>query len=180
LVSAKEAKEADTMAFLDKLGDLARNIGDKTSETIETTKINNRIGSERTAIAECMRRIGEIYYRKHQEGDSGDPAAAELLATIDGHNRAIADAQTEIERIKAKAAAPTPAAAPAPSAAGAACPSCGAANPAGTKFCQECGAKTDAPTPAETTCPICGAPVPAANKFCGGCGHRLGANSGSR
>jgi membrane protease subunit (stomatin/prohibitin family) len=192
------------MAFLDKLGDLARNIGDKTSETIETTKINNRIGSEKTAIAECMRRLGEIYYRRHQEGDSGDPAAAEILATIDAHNKAIADAQAEIERIKAKAAAQAaPPAPPANATAGAVCPSCGKANPAATKFCQECGAKIEAPPPAASAnieapapapapsadikapaavpapsadgavCPSCGKANPAATKFCQECGAKI-------
>ncbi|HEU0236424.1 MAG TPA: adenylate/guanylate cyclase domain-containing protein [Candidatus Limnocylindrales bacterium] len=47
------------------------------------------------------------------------------------------------------------------------CGSCGAANPAGAKFCLECG------TPVSTACPRCGtAAVPGA-KFCGECGERL-------
>jgi hypothetical protein len=167
------------MAFLDKLGDLARNIGDKTSEAIETAKINSRIGAEKTAIAECMRRIGEIYYRKHQEGDSCDPAATELLVAIDGHNRAIADAQAEIERIKTKSA---PGAAPPAQPAGAdcaVCQSCGRANPAGMKFCQECGAKIEAPPPPPApsvdgiVCPSCGRTNPAGMKFCQGCGAKI-------
>ena len=40
------------MAFLDKLGDIARNIGDKTTDAIETTKLNSKINGERAAIAE--------------------------------------------------------------------------------------------------------------------------------
>jgi len=53
------------MAFLDKIGNVAKNIGDKASETIETTKMNSKINSEKTAIAECLRQIGEIYYQKY-------------------------------------------------------------------------------------------------------------------
>jgi class 3 adenylate cyclase/tetratricopeptide (TPR) repeat protein len=44
------------------------------------------------------------------------------------------------------------------------CPSCGAANPAGHKFCGECGARLVA------TCPTCGTTLVAGVKFCGECG----------
>jgi class 3 adenylate cyclase/tetratricopeptide (TPR) repeat protein len=47
------------------------------------------------------------------------------------------------------------------------CRSCGVENPAGAKFCVECGA------PQSTACPGCGAPVMAGQKFCAECGHRL-------
>jgi class 3 adenylate cyclase/tetratricopeptide (TPR) repeat protein len=49
------------------------------------------------------------------------------------------------------------------------CRSCGAANPAGAKFCVECGA------PQSSVCPACGAPASAGQKFCAQCGQRLGA-----
>jgi uncharacterized small protein (DUF1192 family)/ribosomal protein L40E len=144
----KERKK--NMAFFDKLGDLARNIGDKTSEAIETTKLNSKINGEKAAISDCMRQIGEIYYKKHTSGDLGDPATAELMSAVDGHNQTIADLQTEIERIKAEAAALNQQAVPAdisvsPVQKGLICPSCGAANPAGTKFCGECGHRFELP-----------------------------------
>jgi len=44
------------------------------------------------------------------------------------------------------------------------CPVCGAANPAGQKFCGECG------SPLVSGCPACGAPIPPGQKFCGECG----------
>jgi len=44
------------------------------------------------------------------------------------------------------------------------CPACGAANPAGQKFCGECG------LPLASGCPACGAPIPPGQKFCGECG----------
>ena len=47
------------------------------------------------------------------------------------------------------------------------CPSCGNANPAGKKFCGECGA----PLPAR--CAACGAENPQRAKFCGDCGAAL-------
>jgi hypothetical protein len=170
------------MAFLDKLGGIAKSIGDKTSDTIEISKLNSKISSEKTAIAECMKQIGEFYYAKHQTGEPDDPGAAELFAAIDGHNKVIAETQAEIARIQAENAAqaaqsaqPVPAAAPA-AVEGIACPSCGAANTPGTKFCCECGAKIEIPAPAlpETrNCPGCGAQVDLAKKFCGECGHKF-------
>jgi len=55
------------------------------------------------------------------------------------------------------------------------CSSCGAANAAAAKFCNECGARLGA-------CPTCGASNPAAARFCSECGTRLaelGATDGS-
>lgn len=51
------------------------------------------------------------------------------------------------------------------------CQSCGAKNPATTKFCGNCGASL-AP-PAKVVCPSCKAENPATMKFCGNCGTAL-------
>ncbi len=142
------------MAFFDKLGDLARNIGDKATDAIETTKLNSKINAEKTAIAENMRQIGEYYYKKHQNGEPDDASVAGLYAAIDGHNKTIADIQAEIVRIETdgkvqeQAAPVAPAATTDPTdataAAGTSCPSCGNTNPPGTRFCGECGNKLEA------------------------------------
>src|SRR5437667_1360604 len=47
------------------------------------------------------------------------------------------------------------------------CPQCRHANPAGTKFCGECGTRL------QSLCPACQAPNPPTNKFCSECGQRL-------
>ncbi len=49
------------------------------------------------------------------------------------------------------------------------CGACGTENPAGRKFCRECGA------PLALACPACGTPNPPDDKFCGECGAALGA-----
>jgi class 3 adenylate cyclase len=49
------------------------------------------------------------------------------------------------------------------------CAKCGHGNPAGTKFCGECGGRL------ATACVTCGAPNPPGNKFCGECGASLAA-----
>jgi membrane protease subunit (stomatin/prohibitin family) len=165
------------MAFLNKLGDIARNIGDKATDTIEITKLNSKINGEKTAIADCIKQIGEYYYQKHQAGGPDDSEVAELCAAIDGHNQTIADTQAEIARIKAEnvAQAQTSASPAEPAAAAAAevtCAACGKLNTPGTKFCCECGGKLETPT-APAFCPGCGVPVPAGARFCGECGHRF-------
>lgn len=50
------------------------------------------------------------------------------------------------------------------------CPACGAANEAGSKFCDQCGGPIDQPI----TCPDCGAENEAGSKFCDQCGAALG------
>ncbi|HST51237.1 MAG TPA: SPFH domain-containing protein [Pyrinomonadaceae bacterium] len=53
------------------------------------------------------------------------------------------------------------------------CPKCGTPNPAGAKFCQNCGANTQAQQAATQTCPNCQGQVHAGAKFCNNCGHSL-------
>ena len=48
------------------------------------------------------------------------------------------------------------------------CPSCGKVNPPNAKFCLECGTRLVAPT-----CPNCGAPLPEGTKFCPNCGTQI-------
>ena len=47
------------------------------------------------------------------------------------------------------------------------CPNCGASNPAGKKFCSQCGTKLS------LACPNCGAPLEGNERFCGECGTPL-------
>jgi class 3 adenylate cyclase len=47
------------------------------------------------------------------------------------------------------------------------CPSCGYENPAGARFCNNCG------TTLESLCPRCGKPNPPGSRFCNGCGGPL-------
>src|SRR4051794_19140016 len=54
------------------------------------------------------------------------------------------------------------------------CPSCGTENPAGKRFCKECG------TPLVAACPSCGAALVGDEKFCGECGAPVtGARTGA-
>ena len=54
------------------------------------------------------------------------------------------------------------------------CAKCGHGNPAGTKFCGECGTRL------VVACAACGSENQPGNKFCGACGAQLGAGVGAR
>ena len=90
------------MAFFDKLNQVAKNIGDKASDTVETTKLNSKIKSERQAAAELLEKIGEYYYNLYAAGGEVAPEVLELCQTAKGHYDNIQNAQNEIERIKAE------------------------------------------------------------------------------
>jgi len=153
------------MAILNKIGNVAKNIGDKAGGVVETTKLNSKISAEKNLIEGVYKKIGEYYYLKHQSGEKLPKEAAALCAEIDGHNSAINDAKAEIERIKAETASP------AASAATVSCSACGSKNAAGRKFCQECGAKLEAkPQASARRVCACGAEVPPGRKFCSECG----------
>jgi membrane protease subunit (stomatin/prohibitin family) len=55
------------------------------------------------------------------------------------------------------------------------CPKCGTANPAGAKFCANCGGQMQAPQAATVPCPNCKEPVREGSKFCANCGTSLAA-----
>lgn len=133
------------MAFFDKLGDLAKNIGDKTTDAIETGKLNSKIGSETAAAAAQLQKVGEFYYAKFAAGEQVSPEALEFCQAAAAHYAAAEKAQAEIDRIRAEndaAERPLPLwRLPPRSAAGPACTSCGAVNAPGTRFCGSCGAK---------------------------------------
>ncbi len=54
-----------------------------------------------------------------------------------------------------------------------ACAKCGTQNPAGAKFCSNCGATQQTPQGASVECPTCHSQVQAGSKFCATCGTSL-------
>lgn len=61
------------MAFFDKINSIAKNVGDKTGDAIEMAKINARIASERSAMNDIYRQLGEAYYAHRINGGEGEP-----------------------------------------------------------------------------------------------------------
>ncbi len=159
------------MAFFDKLNDFAKNVGEKAGDAIEITKLNNKINTEKAAIAEEYRKIGEYYYTKHTEGNSVDSEVDELIVSIDAHKNLIMETETQIRVMKEEAPVPHVASTMVGSIN---CPACGKQNNPGTKFCCECGGKLETPLqPQARICPSCKAVVGEGINFCCECGTRI-------
>lgn len=161
------------MAFFDKINELAKNVGDKTKEAMEISKLTTKIRTEKTAIDAAYKKLGAYFYEKHTAGEVMDETAEEILAAIDASNAAIAELEAEIAKIKEEkeAAAKAP---EQPVTSGITCPNCGTQNSPDTKFCGNCGAKVEVPAPPSgNACPNCGIQNPEGTKFCGGCGNKM-------
>ena len=90
------------MAFFDKLNELTNTVKDKTSNVIETGKLNAKINSEKSAVGDLLKRIGDVYYKKHAAGEPTDAEIADLLAYIDTYNAAINEVEAQIKTLKDK------------------------------------------------------------------------------
>lgn len=172
------------MAFFDKLETFAKNIGDKTSDVIETGKLNSKINQEKNLAAEQWKKIGEYYYNLYINGGEMIPEILEFCEAAKTHLAAAEEARAAIEKIKeeneAQAKAQTAAATAVPQAptqteGQLTCSECGAQIPAGRKFCSACGAKVviPEPTPVSNVCPNCNASVADGMKFCSACGTKI-------
>lgn len=166
------------MAFFDKLETLAKNIGDITSEAIETGKLNSKISQEKNLAAEQWKKIGEYYYNLYISGGEAALEILEYCEAAKAHLAAAEEARAAIEKTKeeneARAQAAAAAAVPQTPAAETVCPNCGAAVADGKKFCSECGAKIEVPVPAGPKyCTGCGAVIAEGRKFCSECGTKV-------
>lgn len=150
------------MAFFNKLNDLAKNIGDRTNDAIETGKLTAKIHTERNAASEDLKKIGEHYYHIFAAGGEVPEELAEIFQSAKAHFEAAESAQLEIDRIKAEnaaeknaskeaedglgVAAAVAAAAPEPEPAVPVkrfCSNCGTEAAGDTRFCSECGTKLE-------------------------------------
>jgi len=161
------------MAFFDKLNDLAKNVGDKTKEAMEISKLNAKIRTEKAAIEASYKKLGVLFYEKHAAGEIFDEAAEEIFAAMDASNTAITELEAEIAKIKAEKEAGKAPAQGTPE--GVPCPVCGKLNTPGAKFCGGCGNSTEPKAPVQDgiACPNCGTQNPEGTKFCGSCGTKL-------
>ena len=132
------------MAFFDKLNQVAKNLGDKTSDVIETTRLNGKLASEKLAANEELLKIGQFYYDRYLMGQ----AEADIIGYCEAakaHLDTADQIQADIDRLSApsqnvqatyqQSSQPAYQAQPQ----GIFCTNCGASLPAGTRFCNSCG-----------------------------------------
>lgn len=166
------------MAFFDKISEMAKNVGDKTGDMIEVTKLNSQISDAEKRIVDQKKAIGEYCWTQYIANVQLDPEVAKMCAAIKEDEALIAKTHAEIRSIKAdKAAAPVVV-----EAGLLRCQDCGTPNPEGTKFCQNCGVELELPAPAApvevATCPACGTQNPVGTRFCQECGVDMTAPAG--
>ena len=122
-------------------------------------------------------RLGRQVYEA-DGGESHPEAKAELDLLVanrraaEGRLQAARDEKAARERAEAEERARREAEEQAHS-----CPCCGAYNPEGTNFCQECGARLSQPAQPVAApkrfCPNCGAEAVPGQRFCSGCGAKM-------
>jgi len=83
------------MAFFEKLNAITKNVGDKTNDMIETTKLNGKITKEKASIEEKKLRLGGLYWEKFAAGAQLDADAAEICGEIKASFDAIAGFEAE-------------------------------------------------------------------------------------
>jgi len=129
------------MSIFDKVNKMAKNVTEKASEAMETTRLNAKVGEENRNIMEYQKKIGEIIWNKFESGEVLSPELADVCENIKNSKDVIAGIMIEIQKLKdeempveenVKAAAEVN---------GVICPACGVVNTEETKFCGECGAK---------------------------------------
>lgn len=133
-----------------------------------------KIFNAQTEMKEFSEREGKIYARLGRqvyETDGGENYP-EIRAELDYSQPTSRRRKAALERAEAEERARREAEEQEHS-----CPNCGAYNPEGTNFCQECGTRLTQPVQqapaAKRFCPNCGTEVIAGHRFCSGCGTKM-------
>jgi DNA-directed RNA polymerase subunit RPC12/RpoP len=150
-----------------KVGNFAQTAAKKSSELVETTKINYNINSEEDKIKDLFCEIGKSLYAKFSENQIQGGDYAEQFAAIAQHEANIKNLREKIYEIKNIVV----------------CPSCGSEVERTNTFCNKCGAKiqvvqTEAPPKAanqetEKKCPNCSEKIDDNTVFCSNCGTKV-------
>lgn len=129
------------MTIFDKLNQVAKDLSGKTSDAIEAAKLSARVGSERSAAGEDLKKIGRYYYDLYIQTGEAAEEVADLCASAKAHFDAADNAKAEVARIKASFELER--------VSGTVCPNCGSNIAAGANFCPSCGIRLDAKEPLE-------------------------------
>ncbi len=102
-------------SFGDKAVEVGKNIGDKASDAVEIAKLNSKISTAKNAANAELLKMGQYFYEQFAAGKAVDPAVQEFCQKAKEQYGIIAQAQADIERVKAeKGGAPAAAAQDAP------------------------------------------------------------------
>lgn len=128
------------MSVLEKINAIAKNVSEKATDAIETTKYNNKITEENRNIVDYKREIGENIWKKFELGEDVPVEVKDLCENIESSKMIIDESLMEIQKIKDEQGT-TGEETPAKELAKIMCPACGSENAGGTRICGKCGAK---------------------------------------
>ena len=83
------------MAFLDKVGKLAKAAAEKTGDAVEVGKLTVKIRSEKGKIEDCMQSIGAYYYDQYKNGAELPAEVAAFCSEISEREATIAALEEE-------------------------------------------------------------------------------------
>ncbi len=89
------------MAFLDKLGEIAKSAAEKANDGLEINRINGDISVQEGNITAYQRALGLYYWEKFLAGEILEQEPMEICEKIVMAQQNIASYQTEIAKIKA-------------------------------------------------------------------------------
>lgn len=88
------------MAFKDKFNSVVKTVGDKTSETIEVTKLKTKISKEKSSIRDNYEKIGEYFYKQYRDNGYTNDELTDMFRQIDESRSKIKDYDKEIKHVK--------------------------------------------------------------------------------
>lgn len=127
------------MSIMEKVNAMAKNVSEKATDAMETTRLNTKISEENKKIFDLHKVIGGVIWNKFEMGEEVPYEVKEFCERIKESQEIIEESTMEIQKIKEdqgdeveKSQVEVPKIL---------CPACGLENNEGTKFCGECGAK---------------------------------------
>lgn len=153
------------MAFFDKLGEMAKTVSEKASDSLETNKLISEINLTKGNIQVYQRELGEFFWAKFAVGEQLDEEAMLICDKIVVAQDKIRELEAQMEQIKAESEA-RKAEREAEKAERKAAEKAAEAEQAAEKA----GIEKE-PVP---VCAECGAVLTAGQKFCGSCGKPVG------
>lgn len=88
------------MEFFNRIGDFAKNVGDRTNDMLEIGKLNSRIHGEEDAIEQHFYDLGEYIWEKFESGVAMDERATVICMAIRERKGNIRSMEEEIQQIR--------------------------------------------------------------------------------
>ncbi len=158
------------MAFLEnfgkKVGEAAQAAAKKSSEIVETTKLNANVNAEEDKIQKLYVQLGKTVFEKFMANGGTEDYLQEACEQIVSHEQNIKALKEKIAEVKGVKF----------------CVGCGAEMDRAQIFCSKCGARNDIGQTAEAVqaasapaqvCPSCGSTLAPGSAFCTNCGTKL-------